>query len=329
MLYQRGAVWWMSFTTPSGKRVRCSTRTTDRKAAQEKHDQAKNDCWRVDELKETPKRSWDEVALLYLKAFDNRDKSRHVLFFTQHFRGVALQDISQAMVEKSLEGLQKPFNFNRHLSTIRHLFNWSVEKRYLNRREWLVKGLKEPKKRIEWLTHEEAQALIASLPERHRAFVRFAFFTGLRLGNVLGLEWSQVDLKRGCAWIHADQAKGDEPIAVPLNSDAREIIRGQLGKDLVRVFPQNRVDTRVWKKALKKAGITRRIRFHDTRHTWASWHVQAGTPLLTLKEMGGWATLAMVLKYAHLSSEHLTNDAERISSHSWHTPSDAKDSDVA
>ncbi|KFX20800.1 integrase [Pectobacterium betavasculorum] len=47
------------------------------------------------------------------------------------------------------------------------------------------------------------------------------------------------------------------------------------------------------------------FRFHDLRHTWASWHVQNGTPLMTLKELGGWEKLEMVNKYAHLSTEHL------------------------
>lgn len=46
------------------------------------------------------------------------------------------------------------------------------------------------------------------------------------------------------------------------------------------------------------------------RHTWASWHVQNGTPLHLLKELGGWADLTMVLRYAHLSSKHLEEYAQ-------------------
>lgn len=321
MLKQRGAIWWIYFSH-NGKRVRQSTRTTDKKAAQEKHDQFKNECWRVNELHEKPKRYWDEIALLYLKAFENRDKARHIRFFTKTFRGVALQDISQEKIEEVLDTLQRPFNYNRHLSTIRHLFNWAVKKKYISSRDWVVEGLEEPKERVEWLTHEEADALILSLSEKHRVIVQFACLTGLRLGNVLGLEWSQVDLKRDCAWIHADQAKGRKPIAVPLNSDAKEVIRGQIGKDLTRVFPQNRIDTRVWKKALLKAGITRRIKFHDTRHTWASWHIQAGTPQYALQEMGGWESAAMVKRYAHQSPGHLAVHAERITTQNRHTPTD-------
>ncbi len=87
----------------------------------------------------------------------------------------------------------------------------------------------------------------------------------------------------------------------------------------------NRTD---FERALLLSGITD-FRFHDLRHTWASWHVQNGTPLMVLKELGGWEKLEMVNKYAHLSGEHLskfsgivtflaqdtesTNDAVRIS----------------
>jgi integrase len=70
-----------------------------------------------------------------------------------------------------------------------------------------------------------------------------------------------------------------------------------------------RANNHAWRKALVRAGI-KDFRWHDLRHTWASWHVQNGTPLHVLKELGGWADLTMVLRYAHLSSKHLEEYAE-------------------
>ena len=74
---------------------------------------------------------------------------------------------------------------------------------------------------------------------------------------------------------------------------------------------QNRPDTRVWQNPLKRAGLMD-FRWHDLRHTWASWHAQSGTPLQVLQEMGGWETTEMVRRYAHLGAEHLAQHAARI-----------------
>jgi integrase len=71
------------------------------------------------------------------------------------------------------------------------------------------------------------------------------------------------------------------------------------------------VNTKAWHKALERAGI-KDFRWHDLRHTWASWHVQSGTPLHVLQELGGWESPEMVRRYAHLSSEHLSQYVGRL-----------------
>ena len=70
-------------------------------------------------------------------------------------------------------------------------------------------------------------------------------------------------------------------------------------------------DTKAWYAALQHAGIED-FRWHDLRHTWASWHVQAGTPLFALQEMGGWSSAEMVRRYAHLAADHLAPFAEKL-----------------
>ena len=69
--------------------------------------------------------------------------------------------------------------------------------------------------------------------------------------------------------------------------------------------------TTAWQTALKKAGITD-FRFHDLRHTWASWHRQAGTSCDELKDLGGWKTRSMVDRYAKFATETLASAAARI-----------------
>ena len=103
---------------------------------------------------------------------------------------------------------------------------------------------------------------------------------------------------------------------VGFNEAAFEVVTQQQGKHAVRVFtyegnPVKQVSTQAWYKALKRAGIEA-FRFHDLRHTWASWHAQNGTPLHVLQELGGWETPSMVRRYAHLASDHLAAYARKV-----------------
>lgn len=82
--------------------------------------------------------------------------------------------------------------------------------------------------------------------------------------------------------------------------------------------PVKQVNKRAWYNALKRAGIED-FRWHDLRHTWASWHVQGGTPLFALQELAGWETEKMVRRYAHLAAEHLAVYAGNTESHGTNT----------
>ncbi|MGA9962955.1 MAG: site-specific integrase, partial [Azonexus sp.] len=181
-----------------------------------------------------------------------------------------------------------------------------------------VRMLKEPTRRIRFLTRQEADRLLRELPDHMADMVAFSLATGLRRSNVTGLQWSQVDLARQVAWIHADQAKARKAIPVPLNSEAMQIVTRQLGKHPTHVFTYKgntifQVSTKTWYAALKRAGIEN-FRWQDLRHTWASWHVQNGTPMFALQEMGGWESPEMVRRYAHLAADHLAPYAERLCS---------------
>lgn len=192
----------------------------------------------------------------------------------------------------------------------------AVLRKACNEWEWIdrvprIRMLPEPSRRVRWITQEEADRLIAALPIHLVPVVRFSLETGLRRANVTGLLWSQIDLTRRTAWIHPDQAKARKAIAVPLCAAAVIVIREQIGKHPTHVFsyhgnPIVQINTKACRKTLAKVGIEN-FRWHDLRHTWASWHVQAGTPLHVLQELGGWECVEMVRKYAHLSSEHLTD----------------------
>ena len=149
----------------------------------------------------------------------------------------------------------------------------------------------------------------------HEADRGVALSTGCRAGEILGLEWSRVDLTRKVAWLDHGTTKSGDGRGIPLNADAvaaLEATRGQhprwcftfLGKRIQQ-------SSTAWDKAKQRARIED-FRFHDLRHTWASWHVQSGTSLPELMELGGWKSYEMVLRYAHLAPEKLSFVAGRI-----------------
>ena len=125
---------------------------------------------------------------------------------------------------------------NRMLTVLRAILN-----RAKRDWEWLdsvpnIKMLPVKTTRVRWLKQEEAKRLLNELPDHLNAMVRFTLATGLREGNVIGLQWSQIDMERRCAWIHADQAKAKKAISVPLNDDALSVITQQIGKHELYVF---------------------------------------------------------------------------------------------
>lgn len=237
-------------------------------------------------------------------------------------RGMALVDITRDFIYEIVNERQcKNSTKNRYFALIRSILNLCAKEW-----EWLDKApkitlYKEPKKRIRWLRPDEAQRLVdalSNLPYMQHMVI-FSFATGLRRKNVLNLKWEQIDLKRRVAWIYADQAKAGRAIGVSLNDAAMQVLyaRRALGIRNGYVFnnsagtPVRSVSGRVWANALKRACITD-FRWHDMRHTWASWLVQAGTPLTILQEMGGWESIEMVQKYAHLAPEHLSKYASAL-----------------
>jgi integrase len=124
-----------------------------------------------------------------------------------------------------------------------------------------------------------------------------------------------VDLARRVAWLDHGTTKSGDGRGIPLNADAMGALQVTLGQHLQWCFTfggeRIRKSSTAWDKAKQRAGIED-FRFHDLRHTWASWHVQSGTSLPELMELGGWKSYEMVLRYAHLAPEKLSSVAGRI-----------------
>jgi integrase len=322
-IFKRESTWWVSFTTPSGERIRRSAKTEEKKLAQEYHDSLKHEAWRVHQLGEKPRRTWQEAVVQWsIEKQDKADYQKDVgklKWLDQYFGGLYLDSIDKALIDKVKAGKRDEASAstaNRYLALIRAILRMARDDW-----EWIdkvphIKLFKEPQIRVRWLTPEEAVWLLEQLPQHLNAMARFSLSTGLRQRNVSYLRWDQVNLDLEIAWIHADQAKSKKAIAVPLNSDALKVLQNQRGEHPDYCFtyqgePVDRTTTKAWYKALKRADIEN-FRWHDLRHTWASWHVQNGTSLNELLELGGWSSYDMVLRYAHMAGAHLLKVANNV-----------------
>jgi integrase len=177
---------------------------------------------------------------------------------------------------------------------------------------------KEPQGRLRWLTHEEAIRLLdASRRSRNPSLVdlvELALFTGMRQGELLNLTWADVDRARG--GILLEKTKSGRRREVPLGERAYAVLerRSVSGTPVRLVFGSRSWDCfrKGWEAAVGAATLDAPLRFHDLRHTLASWAVQRGVTLPELKDLLGHSTLTMVLRYAHLAPENLRAAVARL-----------------
>lgn len=322
-LYKRNGTFWIDFTAPDGKRIRRSTGTNDREKAQELFDKLKHESWRVSALRERPRHTWDEAALLWIKEKSDKKSIKYDIIMlrilTPVLRGRYLDEISRAdivRIGEERKAATSPSRANRYLALIRSIFNRAVKIW-----EWLDKApavtlYKEPKRRVRYLVPDQVRTLMNELPEHQKPIIAFALLTGLRKSNILNLQWDQVDLRRKTITVYGDQTKNEEDIVVSLSDIAQGIIIAQIGKnpDYVFTFKGQKlgeVNTRAFRKAVKRAGIFN-YRFHDHRHTWASMLIQNGVSLYELQEMGAWKSPEMVKRYAHLAPQKMYENAQIV-----------------
>ena len=181
----------------------------------------------------------------------------------------------------------------------------------------VTKG-KESRGRVRFLSDDERTHLLKACKESSNPYlypiVVLALSTGMRQGEIMGLTWDVVDLNEGRAILH--ETKNGERRAIAITGHALELL-----KDLCKVRridikllfpakenapqkPQKHMDLRTpWERAVKKAEL-QDFKFHDLRHSAASYLAMNGASLAEIAEVLGHKTLHMVKRYAHLSEGH-------------------------
>ncbi len=190
---------------------------------------------------------------------------------------------------------------------------------------WSAIRVPESAHRIRFLSREEYGRLIGACDPALAKIVKMAVATGLRKANLLDLDWSEVDLSSSRITV---TVKGDKLHSVRLTGEARAA--------LATTKPDERAgsvfDTinfrRRWGKAVKDAKLAD-FRFHDLRHTFASWARMAGADLADICEALGHSNISVTMRYAHIEPAHHTTAFDRISGAVWSQPQSQSEENVA
>jgi integrase len=241
----------------------------------------------------------------------------------------ALADVTPALIVQCRDELaigityrgtqRSPATVVRYMAALSHAFGVAVKEW-----QWLedspmrkVKKPKESRGRVRFLDDAERERFLTACRESSNAWlypcVILALSTGMRQGELMGLKWQDVNLKKDFIILH--ETKNGERRRVPLAGHGLELLREhakvrRLDADLL--FPSNinaqkPIDLRsAFENALKRAEITN-FHWHDLRHCTASYLAMNGASLAEIAEILGHKTLQMVRRYAHLSDGHVSN----------------------
>lgn len=280
------------------------------------------------------------LADAYLAAYDGRDHSRHHYLsqWLDKFGDRKLSELDADVIEDALDefartpalrylgrdkatgepiwkplGLRRPATINRMKSSLSALLTWARRRR-LAPRGWVnpcreIPASRENNARTRFLSPDERERLlkmakVSSWPRLH-LLILMALTTGARRGELLGLRVGDLDLRAGTARLA--RTKNGEPRVLPLTPAViAEIRRLSLPHPDAFLFASRYRDDRsfnietAWRRAVSDAGIDN-FRFHDLRHSCASYLAQSGASLIEIADVLGHRSLDVTRRYAHLT----------------------------
>jgi integrase len=315
-LYRIGQVWYIDLATERG-RIRRSTGTTDKRQAQAYYERLRAEQWEHEKLGTPLIVTWGQALKKWVDTKNPGLPDRYRLRRLDAPLSTPLP-LSETDVEPAMNNGTKPLSagsWNRLIGLITVIHKLSNVTPPALRRKDTPSGRTRFLSKWQWAKLQKILKKESPLLEQA---ARFTLATGLRENNVIELQWAQVDLKRRLAFLYADQVKNRETLGVPLSDAALAVLKERRGENETWVFahpdsgrPLYKASNRAWYQAVKKAGL-KGFRWHDLRHTWASWAVMNGVSLRELMELGGWKTFSMVQRYSHLSKDHLAEAANRV-----------------
>lgn len=324
-LYKRkpGGVWWVRL----GRKTRRSTGTKNKTDAEEFELTLRNRLWRRKKLGDRSALSWNEASDRWLRSAwrgrkRKRTRDREILKWLKP--KIGNEPVSAVADPAALDQLQKhgladgwkESTVDRAMRTVRAVLRSCWKRKEIEQPYVPMFGEEDSDPRF--LTALQFKLLCNELPPHLKLAARFAVTTLLRKMSQAHLCWSHIDLKKRWAWIPGEVTKGGKPFGIYLSDEAIEILQEckRLWPRGDRVFryegePVSNFNTAAFKKAAKRARVEP-LRWHDLRHTGASWAVQNGVTLQELMVLGNWKSYKAVLIYAHLAPSNQATAAKVV-----------------
>ena len=316
---KHGGNWWVRI----GRKVKKTTGTKDRKRAKEFEQTERDRLWRRNKLGDRGAISWEKAAERWLKTSKrSRVRDREFLAWLKPRIGnEAIRDVadSEALDELREDGLAEGWaqsTVDRMMRTVRSVLRSCWKRKEIDQPYVPMHG--DPEAEPRFLTQDQFRALCAELPEHLSLAARFAVLTLLRKTAQARLTWDRIDLEARWAWIPGEKTKTGKPFGIALSNEAIEILKEckrlwPTGEHVFRYEgqPVKNFHTAAFKKAAKRANVLP-LRWHDLRHTGASWAVQCGVTLQELMVLGNWKSYRSVLVYAHLAPSNSIKAAEIV-----------------
>jgi integrase len=345
-VYKRGGVWWYKFNF-DGESVRESTKQTNKRVA-EQIEAAKKTALAKGEVGLFEKKHVPTLrafAQQFTEAIETRcatkpatvqfykDKLKCLLTFNR-LASARLDRIDEALIEsyaqrrvRTISRRKKvlsPASVNRELATLRRLLRLASDWKLISRVP-RIRLLRGERNREFVLGHKEERAYLNALKQPLRDIAVVLLDTGLRIGEVLSLEWRRVhlepakDAKYGYLTVSAKNAKNSKARNVPLTHLAAETLRRQLSEDSGYVFsrPDGSQLYQTWlnqqhsavREALK---LPNDFVLHSLRHTFGTRLGEAGADAFTIMRLMGHSSVAVSQRYVHPSPESMEAAVSRL-----------------
>lgn len=242
---------------------------------------------------------------------------RHLdLFFMgQRVLAITTGRIREFIVARQLKGATNG-TINRELALLRRMFNLALEDGILRTIPHFPM-LREASPRKGFLEYAEFQALRRELPEYLRSVVTMAYYTGMRLGEMLNIQWENADLEAAEIRLDPGATKNNEPRTIPLVGELAEMLKIERDKcpSAVFIFTHNgrRIASfyKAWKSACSRAGLNGLL-FHDLRRTGIRNLARANVPERVVMAISGHKTRAVFDRYNIVSGRDLKEAADKL-----------------